>query len=87
MWLERACMPDDPIGCRVLGLMKVQGIGGVARDIERGKQMLKRACDAKDDEACKHLKALSEPGSPLGPLTLDDAGVAPPAATDDAMTP
>jgi len=67
MWLERACMPDDPVACRLLGMMKLQG---AARDVERGKQLLTRACDAKDDEACRMLKATTEGGG-----SADDAGV------------
>jgi len=66
VWLERACMPDDPVACRLLGIMKLQG---AALDVARGKQLLVRACDAKDDEACRTLKAASETAVP------DDAGV------------
>jgi len=70
VWLERACVPDDAIACRLLGVMKLQGMG-LARDVERGKQMLTRACAAKDDEACRALKAAVEDAAPPS----DDAGV------------
>ena len=69
VWLERACMPDDAVACRLLGIMRLQG-AGVPRDPERGRQLLSRACDAKDDEACRTLKALAD-----GAVIPDDAGV------------
>jgi TPR repeat protein len=75
VWLQRGCLPDEPVACRLLGALLVQGAPGVARDGERGKQLLSRACDAKDEEACKLLQQANEP-SPV------DAGVAP--ATVDA---
>ena len=53
-------MPDDPVACRLLGVMVVQGVG-VTKDVERGKQLLTRACDAKDDEACRIVKLANEP--------------------------
>ena len=53
VWLERACVGDDAFACRVFGAMLVQGIGVAKIDIERGKQLMQRACDAKDDEACR----------------------------------
>jgi TPR repeat protein len=65
VWLERACMPDDPVACRLLGVMRLQG---AARDVERGRQLLARACDAKDDEACRMLRAADS-------AAADDAGV------------
>jgi TPR repeat protein len=71
LWLERACMPDDPVACRLLGVLRLQG-AGVARDGERGRQLLVRACDAKDDEACRMLQAM-ESGLPV--LPGEDAGV------------
>jgi TPR repeat protein len=76
VWLERACLPDDPIACRVLGEMVMQGVG-VARDADRGKQLLTRACDAKDDEACRILKQATDavPG---------DGGVAEPSGSGSA---
>jgi TPR repeat protein len=43
----------------LLGLMVLQGVG-VTRDLERGRQLLGRACDAKDDEACRVLKIANE---------------------------
>jgi hypothetical protein len=55
VWLDRACVPDDPVACRVLGVMRIQGVG-VRQDVERGKQSLGRACAAHDDEACRLLK-------------------------------
>jgi TPR repeat protein len=72
VWLERACMPDEPVACRVLGAMKVQGIG-VAKDVERGKQMLRRACDAKDDEACRVLSQVAK-GEDLGSGSASGSG-------------
>jgi TPR repeat protein len=74
VWLERACLPDDPVACRLLGEMVIQGVG-VARDIERGKQLLARACDAKDDEACRVLKLASESANDAG-VSAGDAGSA-----------
>jgi TPR repeat protein len=80
VWLQRACLPDDPVACRLLGALLVQGAPGVARDVERGKQLLTRACDAKDDEACKLLQLANEPSPPA------DAGVSPGTA-DATRTP
>jgi TPR repeat protein len=60
VWLQRACLPDEPVACRLLGALLVQGAPGVARDLERGKQLLARACEAKDEEACKLLQQTSE---------------------------
>ena len=68
VWLERACLPDDPVACRLLGVMVTQGVGVPKADVERGKQLLTRACDAKDDEACRLLKLASDPAA-------GDAGV------------
>jgi len=56
VWLERACLPDDPVACRLLGQMVSQGVGVPKADPERGKQLLVRACDAKDAEACSLLQ-------------------------------
>jgi len=67
-------MPDDPVACRLLGVMKLQGIG-LARDVDRGRQMLVRACDAKDDEACRVLKTLTENANGAA-NEAEDAGVA-----------
>jgi TPR repeat protein len=63
----------DPIACRVLGMMKLGGVG-VARDVEAGKQALKRACDKRDDEACKALANVTgvKPGGDAG-VTSSDA--------------
>jgi TPR repeat protein len=38
--------------------MRVQGLG-VERDVELGKQLLKRACERKDREACGVLESLA----------------------------
>jgi TPR repeat protein len=65
VWLERACVADEPVACRLLGVMLVQGVG-VAQNLERGKQLLARACNAKDDEACR----LSQPASGSQAATL-----------------
>jgi TPR repeat protein len=69
VWLQRACLPDEPLACRLLGALLLQGAPGLARDVERGKQLLTRACEAKDEEACRLLQSASEPPA--------DAGVAP----------
>lgn len=66
VWLERACLQDDPIGCRVLGMMLVQGVG-VTKDLDRGKQLLTRACGAHDEDACRALD-----GSGAGSATPND---------------
>ncbi|HEY1811538.1 MAG TPA: tetratricopeptide repeat protein [Kofleriaceae bacterium] len=60
VWLERACVGDDARACRVFGTMLVGGAGITKPDLERGKQLLQRACDAKDDEACRILKRVDE---------------------------
>jgi TPR repeat protein len=66
------------VACRLLGVMALQG-AGVAKDVERGKQLLTRACDAKDDEACRLLKLANDPAAA-------DAGV-PNALPGDASAP
>jgi len=73
VWLRRACLPDEPAACRVLGALLLQGAPGVAKDVERGKQLLARACDAKDEEACRQLQAANEPGPPNDAGPQNDA--------------
>ena len=48
--------------------MVMQGVGVPKADAERGRQLLTRACDAKDDEACRLLKLASD-------AAAGDAGV------------
>jgi TPR repeat protein len=60
VWLERACVGDDALACRVFGAMVVDGVGVAKPDVERGKQLLQRACDAKDDTACQLVKKVDE---------------------------
>ena len=74
---------DDPIACRVLGAMLVDGVG-VARDHKRGQELLTRACDRKDAEACRLVKIAAEPAAADGgvPGSLSDAGL--PTTTGDA---
>jgi TPR repeat protein len=57
--------------------MALQG-AGVPKDAERGKQLLTRACDAKDDEACRLVKLANEPAAADGgvPNALPDAAAA-----------
>ena len=74
VWLERACVPDDAVACRLLGAMTLQGVG-VAKDPERGRQLLARACDAKDAEAC-HLLHPDTPPADAG-VTADGSAAAP----------
>ena len=62
MWLDRACKGEDVIGCRLLGMMKVDGVG-VAPDREEGTRLLKHACDKKDTEGCKALALVIGTGS------------------------
>jgi len=76
----------DAVACRVLGMMKVQGVGGT-RDVEHGRQALQLACDRHDDEACKALAAVSQvsdsrdAGVPVVPSsTAGDAGPNSPSA-------
>ena len=76
-------MPDDPVACRVLGAMVLSGTG-VPRDPERGKQLLTRACDAKDDEACRLVKLASEPGAGDGGVVNALPDAASEAAPSDA---
>jgi TPR repeat protein len=79
VWLQRGCLPDEPLACRLLGALLLQGAPGVPREYERGKQLLTRACDAKDDEACKQLELANEPGAQDAGVTnaLNDGGVEP----------
>jgi TPR repeat protein len=79
VWLQRACLPDEPRACRILGSLLVQGAPGVPRDLERGKQLLSRACDARDDEACKLLQLANEAAAGGS----GDAGVQAPAIAPD----
>lgn len=60
VWLERACVGDDGLACRVFGAMLIEGVGVAKRDVERGKQLLQRACDAKDAEACTLVQKVEE---------------------------
>jgi uncharacterized protein len=77
VWLERACVGDDAIGCRVLGAMLVQGIGVAKPDVERGKQLLQHACDAKDVEACRLVRLVDAAlAGDAGVLQLDPEGSA-----------
>ena len=56
VWLERACMPDDPVACRVLGADEAAGHRRRRATSSAASRCSTRACDAKDDEACRMLK-------------------------------
>jgi TPR repeat protein len=62
VWFERALkLAGDPIAMRYLGLMKLAG-AGTAIDASGAIDLLKRACAAKDEIACKaHGSATSAP--------------------------
>ena len=85
MWFERACVGDDPLACRVLGAMLIDGVG-VARDYKRGQELLTRACDRKGDEACRLVKIAAAPAAADGgvPNAISDGGL---PLTSDAGQP
>jgi uncharacterized protein len=85
VWFERGCRtpavasgsatpppPPDPGACRFLGMMKFDGVG-VPPDRDGGKQLLKRACDMKDADACKALELAAKGAAATVPT---DAGSA-----------
>jgi hypothetical protein len=58
--------------------MTIQGIG-VAKDVDAGVAMLKRACDRKDTEACiamKSIDAAAGSGSATGSGAASGSGSA-----------
>jgi len=50
----KGCSEGDAAGCREAGLAYATG-RGVARDFDQAEQLLKKACAAKDAEACYDL--------------------------------
>lgn len=51
---EDACRRDESEGCAKLGFFLFQGLG-VPKDVERGQQLLQKACDQRIQKACHHL--------------------------------
>jgi TPR repeat protein len=57
---EKACALDDMEGCWRAGLLYTQGERVASRDLERGRTLLKRACDAGLAAPCESLRTLDE---------------------------
>lgn len=51
------CNKTSSAGCGLLGVLHAKG-EGVPQDVKRARGYLKRGCEAKDEEACRNLKAL-----------------------------
>lgn len=54
---EKACNEDDVIGCRFLGYLHNNGLGGKV-NVQKAIELYTFACKGKDTEACKNLDAL-----------------------------
>lgn len=57
---EKACALDDMEGCWRSGLLYTQGERATPRDLERGRTLLERACDAGLADPCERLASLDE---------------------------
>ena len=88
VWFDRGCVGDDPISCRVLGAMLIDGVG-VARDYKRGQELLARACDRKDDQACQLMKMAADASASDGgvPNAIPDGGLPADAAGSGVVLP
>jgi hypothetical protein len=76
--LARASCTDDQVGgCNLLGVLTLEGKGGITSDPEQAKKLFERACKGGDASACNNEKkmagALAVPGANLtmGSVTAD----------------
>ncbi len=60
---QASCTEEFSEGCGVLGVLYVQG-KGVAADDAKGRALLHRACEARDEDACANEKKLGAPAAP-----------------------
>jgi len=56
IWAEKGCALKEVVSCRMLGAALVMS----GDDVERGKQLLRAACDVKDAEACRVLSDVAK---------------------------
>jgi TPR repeat protein len=54
--LEEACAKGHPLTCHFLGRALLRG-DGIARDRDRGIELLDRACILEDEDACRDRDA------------------------------
>ena len=57
---EKACALDDTEGCWRAGLLYTHGERAEPRDLERGRSLLERACDAGLADPCESVRRLDE---------------------------
>jgi TPR repeat protein len=72
-----SCNDKRMAGCNLLGVLHLEGKGGVAQDKEKAAALFKKACAAGDEDACSNEKkvagSLDVPGAniSMGSITAD----------------
>jgi TPR repeat protein len=56
-WFQHACTAREQLGCGLLGLMTMDGQGGLRRDPEGGRRMMESACNSGSNDSCAILAA------------------------------
>lgn len=57
-FLERGCDLGVGVGCFLASFMYLKGEGGVAKDSERGTELVRASCDGGDDFSCTMLDGI-----------------------------
>lgn len=76
---ERGCTDEVDVACGTLGSLVAKGLGG-PQDVRRAGPLLKRGCDAGDQNACKNWAYYQEVTAQKGPASAAGGGEAAPAA-------